>query len=93
MSSAGDFSTMQMTVRFGLIPPIFWENPFRDGPEPSTSLPFLLTTQEDVQIDEYLKRLMPRRHYTFTNTHVFSRNRIQALRPRSQCRLPVNWMD
>ncbi|GFX09578.1 hypothetical protein TNCV_2029441 [Trichonephila clavipes] len=56
------------------------------GQMPPTSLPLPPSSREDLRLDGYLEYPMPRRHYTFTNIHVFSEIRTQSLRHSSQRR-------
>ncbi|GFV24693.1 hypothetical protein TNCV_881631 [Trichonephila clavipes] len=73
-----------MTVRFGSVPPlILRNNPLRGGQWPPTTLPIPPTSREDLQLDEYLERIlspmMLRRHYAFTNTHAIRGFDFQTL--------------
>ncbi|GFW83007.1 hypothetical protein TNCV_4604341 [Trichonephila clavipes] len=49
------FSTMQVTVRFGSIPPQE-QHPAGEVRELFTSVPFPLIPRKDFQLDEYLER-------------------------------------
>ncbi|GFU53394.1 hypothetical protein TNCV_4421721 [Trichonephila clavipes] len=64
--------------------PILMEDTW-GGQGPPTPLPLLPTTREDLRLDGYLEStLMPQKHYTFTNIHVFSGIRTKFLRHSSQ---------
>ncbi|GFW94672.1 hypothetical protein TNCV_4247121 [Trichonephila clavipes] len=72
--------TMQVTVRFGSVPPILTETTLgmvRNLVPPlftSTNLTRGLAARRLFRVDP-----MPRRQYTFANIHAFPRVRIQAL--------------
>ncbi|GFX29169.1 hypothetical protein TNCV_3217041 [Trichonephila clavipes] len=63
--------------------PILRENTLVEDQGAPTSLPHPPTSREDLWLDGYLQYPMPQRHYKFTNIHVFSGVRNQALRHRS----------
>ncbi|GFS92719.1 hypothetical protein TNCV_1161431 [Trichonephila clavipes] len=77
---------MQVTVRFCSVPPQFRGRKLWGGQGHPTSPPLPPTTREDLRLDGYLEYPLPQRHYTFTNTHVFSGIRTQSLLHRSQSR-------
>ncbi|GFW39360.1 hypothetical protein TNCV_1833431 [Trichonephila clavipes] len=60
--------------------PILRESTLGEDQGSPTSHPLPRTSQEDLRLDGCLEYPMPRRHYTFTNIHVFTGIRTQALR-------------
>ncbi|GFU68151.1 hypothetical protein TNCV_248151 [Trichonephila clavipes] len=55
MSLAVALSTMQVTIRFGSVPPQFRGRTLWGYQKPPTSLPLPQTTREDLRFDGYLE--------------------------------------
>ncbi|GFT71956.1 hypothetical protein TNCV_2515961 [Trichonephila clavipes] len=84
---------MQETLQFSSVPP---QSCRKRTWRRVRGLPSLIPCHQPHEMTRgstaVLSIALPRRHYAFTNIHVFTGIRTQALRYSSQRREPLHWM-
>ncbi|GFV59320.1 hypothetical protein TNCV_2340611 [Trichonephila clavipes] len=94
LSLALALSTIQVTVRFSSVSPQFLgRTPWGRARGLPPLIPYHQPHERTCGSTAVYSTPMPRRHYTFTNIHVFSGIRTQALRHSSKIKTSITSND